>query len=168
MIVLAIVTLQSTIFGYFPLNYLQPDLLLLVAVYVGLNRSLFEGGTFIILSAMIMEAHSGAGKNYFLTVYLYTFLIAKLLSRTVVVPDFLASIVIVSTLTVLKRIGILVLLGMEGRAGNGLRHFFIYIIPGLLVQALLTPAVFAWFRHIDLKTYKDEHSEDEYDINKGI
>jgi hypothetical protein len=168
LIVLVVSTLQSTIFGYFPLNYVQPDILLIIAAYFGFNRDILEGGIFVIIAAMITEAHSSAGKNFFLTTYLYTFVIAKILSRTVVVPDFLSGIGIVAMLTLLKKIGILILLGMEGRGANGIRHFFVYLIPSLMVQALLTPPLFAWFKNLDLKTYKDVHADDEYDINKGF
>lgn len=167
LIALAVATVQSTIFGYFPLNYLQPDIVLILAVYMGFKRDALEGGIFTIVAAIIMEAHSSAGTHFFLTTYLYAFLIAKILSRTVVVPDFFSSIGIVAVLTLLKRLGILALLGMYGRAENGLRHFLVYLVPGLLVQSLLTPLCFGWFGRIDLKTYKDEHAEDEYDINKA-
>ena len=167
-IALAIATVQSTIFGYFPLNYFQPDVLLILAVFMGFRRDVFEGGIYIILASMVLEAHSGAGKNFFLTTYLYSFLVAKILSRTVVVPDFFSSIGIVVVLSLLKRVGILVLLGLQGRAENGLSHFLVYLVPGLLVQATLTPLCFNWFTKLDLRTYKDEHAEDEYDINKGL
>lgn len=159
---------QSTIFGYFPLNYLQPDILLILAVYMGFRRDIVEGAVFISIASIVLEAHSAASNHFFLTVYLYTFLIAKVVSRTVVVPDFFSSIGIVAALTLVKRIGLLILIGTQGHAANGLKHFFIYLIPGLLVQALLTPLCFRWFTSLDLRTYKDEHSEDEYDINKGF
>ena len=167
-IALLAAVLQSTIFGYFPLNYVQPDLLLIMAVYAGFRRNIIEGGAFVMIAAIMQEAHSSTGEHFYLTVYLYTFLIAKVLSRTVVVPDFFSSIGIVTALTILKRVGILMLIGTYGHAENGVKHFFIYLIPGLLVQALLTPLCFSWFSKLDLRTYKDEHAEDEYDINKGF
>ncbi|MEW6057733.1 MAG: hypothetical protein AB1540_14070 [Bdellovibrionota bacterium] len=168
LIVLFTATVQSTIFGYYPLNYIQPDLVLILAVFLGFRRDLIEGGLLVILASMIMEAHSSAADYFFLTVYLYTFLIAKLLSRTIVVPDFFSSIAIVSALTILKRIALLFLVGLHGTPNNGFKHFLIYLVPGLLIQALLTPLCFAWFTKLDLNTYKDEHAEDEYDINKGF
>lgn len=167
LIALAVATVQSTIFGYFPLNYLQPDIVLILAVYMGFRRDVLEGGIYVIVASMVMQSHSAAGSHFFLTVYLYAFLIAKILSRMVVVPDLVASVGITTVLTLLKRIGILLLLSTYGRAGNGLRHFLIYLIPGLLVQAALTPLCFSWFTRLDLSTYKDEHAEDEYDINKA-
>lgn len=168
LIALAIATVQSTIFGYFPLNYVQPDVMLILAVYLGFKRKVMEGGIFVIIGSIIMETHSSTASHFFLTTYMYAFLIAQILSRTVVVPDFFSSIGIVSALTVLKRLGILFLLSGYGRAENGFRHFLIYLIPGLLVQAILTPLCFSWFARIDLRTYKDEHAEDEYDINRSI
>jgi hypothetical protein len=169
LVALLIATVQSTIFAYYPLHYFQPDLLLIMVVYLGFKRDILEGGTLVLLAAMILEAHSSAGRNFLLTTYLYTFLIAKILSRMVVVPDMVTAIGFVTGLTIFKRIGLLILLGMQGRAENSLKHFMIFIGGVLLevvVQATLTPPFFAWFNIIDMRTYKDEHSEDEYDINK--
>src|SRR5271154_6335648 len=95
LIMLAVVTVQSTIFAYFPLNFVQPDALLILAVFLGFRRELLEGGALVIIGAIIMEAHSSVGKNFFLMTYLYTFIIAKVLSRAIVVPDLLSSIGIV-------------------------------------------------------------------------
>lgn len=165
-IVIAAALIQSTIFGYFPLNYIQPDILLILAVYMGFKRDVFEGGVFVILASIIMEAHSSTSAHFFLTLYLYAFIIATVLSRTVVVPDFFSSIGIVAALSLLKRIGLLFLLSTYGRAENGFKHFLIYLLPGLVMQGLLTPLFFSWFGVIDMKTYKDEHVDDEYDINR--
>lgn len=160
------VTIQTTVFKYFPLNYIQPDFLLMVSVYFGFKRDFIEGGVFMILASLALESHSASGEYYFLTCYLYTFVIAKVLSRVVVVPNRVTIIMIAICLSVIWKLGILVLLGLEGRASNGIAHFFIYLIPGLISQAIFTPLFFQIFSAIDLKTHKDSHSEDEYDINK--
>jgi len=167
-LIVGFTALQSTIFSYFPLHYLQPDLLLILSVYLGLRRELVEGAIFTIIAATMMEAASASGNHFLLTVYLYAFLIAKVLSDTIIVPDFFSSIGIVAMLTVFRKIGMLFLFGLEGRAQNALSHFLIYLVPGILVQSLLTPACFSIFKRIDMRTYKDEHSEDEYGINKGF
>jgi hypothetical protein len=169
LIAVAAAVLQSTLFGYRPLSYLQPDLILILAVFFGFRRDLFEGGIFVIIAAMIMEQHSGSGNNFYLMMYLYSFLIAKLISKLIVVPSMLSSIGIVAALTLLGRLLMLILVQMSGGHPSFLfRHFFISVLPGVLVQIVFTPICFAWFSAIDLKTYKDEHADDEYDINKGF
>ena len=157
---------QSTLFKYFPLNYLQPDFLLIMAVYLGFKREPIEGGIFMILGSLILEAHSSAGRYFLLTCYLYTFVIAKILSLVIVVPNRVTVVLISMALSVLWKVGIIILLSLEGRAGNGISHFFVYLIPGLITQAIATPLCFHWMNQIDLKTYKDAHSDDEYDINR--
>src|SRR3954465_8739747 len=92
LIAIAAAVVQSTVFGYRPLNYLQPDLVLIVAVYFGFRRELLEGGIFVIIASMIMQKHSGSGASFYLMFYLYAFLIAKLISRLVVVPSMLSSV----------------------------------------------------------------------------
>lgn len=161
LIVLAAILVQSTIFTYFPLSYIQPDFILLLAVYFGMRRGFIEGGILIMIASMIAEDHSSTGKFFFLTTNLYAFVIAKIFSKTVILGDFLSNIRLVSLLLFLKRLGILILLGFAGKAGNGLRHFLIFLIPGLVTHALITPLCFSWFQTIDMKTYKDDRAEDE-------
>lgn len=150
---------QSTVFRYAPFLYVQPDLMLILSVYFGFRRGMVEGAVLVMIGSFIQEAHSGAGTYYLMATNVYCYLIAKLLSRTVVVPDMLSTIGFVAGLTLLKKIGILILLGMAGKAGNGIRHFLVFLVPGLFIQALLTPFCFSWFHRIDVRTHKleDEH-----------
>ncbi len=167
LLVLFIVAIQSTVFSYFPLYFVQPDLVLILTVYLGFKRNLFEGALLVFLSALILETASGAGNNFFVTSYLYTFIIAKILSKTIVSPSFVSTVLIAAALSLFKRVAILVLLGMRGKVDNAWMNFFIYIIPHLVVQGLFTPVCFEFFRFLDTLTYKDEHAEDEYDLNRG-
>jgi len=161
-----IAILQSTFFSYFPLYYIHPDITLIVVVYLGFKRDILSGGIITIFIALIIEAHSSVAPNFFLTVYLYSFVITKILSRILVLPDILSSICVVAALTFLKQTGLLVLLELYGKAENGIKHVLIYLFPAIVVQVLLTFVIFPWLRKIDLKTFKDEHAEDEYDIHR--
>ncbi len=165
-LMLVAVTLQSTIFKYFPLNYFQPDVLLVLTVYFGFKRDNIEGGLFVILASLILEAHSGTGRFFFLMAYTYCFVIAKVISMVLVVPNRVTVILITIALSVFWKLCMLFLLGLAGRAGNGVLHFLIYLFPSTLTQAVTAAFCLHWFNVIDLRTYKDEHSEDEYDINR--
>ena len=160
------IAIQSTIFSYFPLNLLQPDFLLILVVYFGFQRSILEGSFLTASAALFFELHSSNGKFFYLAIYLYVFLISKLLSKTLVTPDSVASMGIVAALALFKKIGIAVLVTIYGRGVNGLFYYVLHTVPYILVQALLTPVCFNWFRSIDLRTYKDEHAEDEYDLSR--
>ena len=72
LVVMVIVTIQSTIFSYFPLYFIQPDLVLILTVYVGFKRNLSEGALLVFISALILESASGAGNNFYVTTYLLT------------------------------------------------------------------------------------------------
>lgn len=169
LIAMAAAVVQSTIFGYTPLNFVQPDIILITVIYFGFRRTLIEGGIFVLLAAIIMEQHSGAGNNYFLAAYTYIFMATKVISRLIVVPSMLSTISIVAALTLLERLGLLLLTHWSGgNVGFVFRHLFVSILPGILIQVIFTPICFSWFMNIDLKTFKDEHAEDEYDINKGF
>ncbi|MGE4232712.1 MAG: hypothetical protein AB7F43_05220 [Bacteriovoracia bacterium] len=166
-LIIAIVacTLQSTIFTYSPLNFFQPDIGLILAVYLGMRRDFLEGGILVALVALILEIHSSVGRFFLMTLYVYIFVIAKLFSKTVIISDLFSSIGITTSLLVLKRLGILVLLFWVGKAENGLKHFFIHLIPGIIVHAIIAPALFSWFQSIDLRTYKDSRADDELFID---
>lgn len=157
---------QTTIFRYFPLNYFQPDFMLILSIYLGFKRDNIEGGILILLASIMMQSLSSAGDNFFIACYIYAFVISKVISRTIVVPNRASIIFISAGLNVLWKLGILLLLGLESKTYNGVRHFFSILIPSTLTQGFFAPLLFTWFNHIDLMTFKDSHSEDEYDINK--
>jgi rod shape-determining protein MreD len=167
-LMLVAVTLQSTIFKYFPLNFFQPDVLLVLTVYFGFKRENVEGGLFVIIASLLLEAHSGAGRYFFLTAYTYCFVIAKVISKVLVVPNRVTVIVITVALSVFWKLLMLFLLSLAGRGANGFMHFLIYLFPSTLTQAVTAAFCLHWFNVIDMRTYKDEHSEDEYDINRGF
>ena len=166
--IFALISLETTLFRYGALHYFQPDLFLILCIYIGFKRDIVEGALLVTLGALFLEAHSSAGNFYFFTLYLYVFVASKILSRAVVVPDLISSVGMTVSLSILKKIGILVLLGLQAKAMNGVKHFFIFLIPGLLSQVFFTPVLFSLFLKIDLATYKDEHAEDEYGFNKGF
>lgn len=165
-LVVAAATLQSTIFKYFPLNYVQPDFLLVLAVYLGFKRDNIEGGVLVVVGAMILEAHSATGRFFLLACYTYVFVITKVVSKVLVVPNRATVVLITISLTVFWKVLMLILLGTVGRAGNALAHFLIYLIPGIITQGFTAAFLLHWFNMVDLKTYKDSHAEDEYDINR--
>lgn len=167
-LVLIGVILQTTLFQRFPFNYFQPDFLLILITYMGFKRNPIEGGIFVCIASKILEAHSGAGQHFLLTSYIYCFIIAQILGHILVRPQLLTSIPIVAGLTLFKRTLILVLIGLKADWTNSLVSFFIHLLPSLLVQGLLAPFLFELFKSIDLATYKDEHAEDEYKLDRDF
>ncbi len=161
--------LQSTLLNYFPFSWFKMDLLFLLAVYFGYQKDLLEGGTLLLIGSWIYQIHSSAGHHYFLVVYLYTFLFAKILSKIFVTQTILTSTFgIGMVLYVFKELGLLVLLSLNGKYNNTFLHILIHIVPSLITQAALIPILFKMFKELDLKTYSDIHAEDEMDLNKEI
>lgn len=160
--------LQSTVFHYWPFNYLHPDVVFVMAVYFGYRRSLVEGSLLTILASLVMQAHSGAGHHFLLTTYVYVFLCAHLLSRFFVIKKAVAAAGMGAALFALKQVGILVLLGLQGRLQNAAQHLLLHFVPSLAVQAAILPILFEAFHRLDLRTWADAHAEDDYDLNKEI
>ncbi|HTL12503.1 MAG TPA: hypothetical protein VL588_08455, partial [Bdellovibrionota bacterium] len=60
LLILAVVgaAFQTSLFSFYPLLYLQPDLLLLLVVWCALRRKFFEGGILTLVLGDIAEVHS--------------------------------------------------------------------------------------------------------------
>lgn len=169
LIMLAGAIFQSTLLTYFPFSWFKPDLMFILAVYFGYQKDLLEGGTLLLIGSWIFQIHSSAGHHYFLVVYLYTFLFAKILSKIFVTQTILTSTFGIGiVLYVFKQLGLLTLLSMNGKYNNAFLHFAAHLIPSLVTQAALIPILFKLFKKLDLNTFSDIHSEDEMDLNKEI
>ncbi len=167
LIAMVFAVLQTTIFSYFPFNYLHPDIAFIIAVYFGYRRGLIEGGIVVAFTAIVLRAHSGADQHFFMIVYMYTFLLAKLLRKIFATRSILtSSIGMGSLLYFFKQVAVFSLFWFDGKQDNALMHTLIHLIPGLLTQMALTPVFFALFHRLDLLTWADEHAEDEYDLNR--
>ena len=75
---------------------------------------------------------------------------------------------IVCALALLKELASIVFLGLDNRYANIPRHLFFTFLTSLIAQAAVTPFLFRAFLELDLKTWSDDHAEDEYDLNKGF
>lgn len=160
------ITIETTIFCNFPLHYIKPDFVLILSVYLGFRRNLLEGAALVIAASIIQEAHTSNYQHVYITLYLYAFVASQLLSKTVIISDLISITGIIVSLTVLKRLTLLTSLFVQGHGGSLVGHFFVYFIPSIFIQIVLTPLLFKWFKQIDLRTFKDAHAEDEYEINK--
>ncbi len=123
--------------------------MLILSIYLGFKRDNVEGGIFIVLASIMMQSLSSAGDNFFIACYIYAFVIAKIVSRTIVLPNRGSIIFISAGLNNLWKL----------KTYNGVRHFFSILIPSTLTQGFFAPLLFTWFNHIDFMTFKDSHSE---------
>lgn len=168
-ITVAFIVIQTTLFSGFPFDWIRPDIAFIIAVYFGWRRGMLEGGIMVASVAAIMHAHSGATESFFLIVYLYVFLLAKLLRKVFATQNFWSGSIGMGTMLWLFKFAIVMLLfRFDGKHGNALKHNLLHLIPGLAAQIAFMPVLFSMFQKLDLAMYSDVHAEDEYDLNKEI
>lgn len=168
MIALAAAILQTTIFNQSVFRWFHPDIVFILAVYFGYRKGVVEGGLLTALTAVMLEAISSAPSHFLLSIYIYTFVVAKVLSRIYVMKSLATASGIVAILYVFKQTGLFVLLSTADKGTNAFPNILLHLIPGLIAQVGLTPILFSIFHSLDLNTWSDIHAEDEYDLNKEL
>ena len=83
--------IQTSLFSFWPLNYLQPDIVLFIVVWAALRRNFWEGGWITLFVADFAELHSAAPQGMFMITYMLVFLLVRGLSRLVVIPNLYSS-----------------------------------------------------------------------------
>ncbi len=151
---------QTSLFSFWPLQYLQPDIVLLVVVWLALKRGLFGGGLVTLIISDFAELHSAAPQGMFFITYMTVFLCMRGLSRVIVIPSINSLVMVtlfVSLFWKLESLGILYLLGA---GGNQWRHTLLYLFPGAVVEGLLSIWVYRGLEKYDWATYKSSRKED--------
>lgn len=154
MVVLA-VGLQSGLFADYPLNLLQPNVVLLAVIWCALRRGFFEGGLLTLLFSYVAELHSAGPQGIFLILYMSIYLILRLSIAILVIPTqggLVGLTLAVSTLEKLLLIFLFQTLAIP--LGDWKEHFFSGIM-GALVNASLGAWVFKGLDRFDWVTYKN-------------
>jgi rod shape-determining protein MreD len=129
---------QTTLFQITGFEAFQPELILLVIAYLGLNRGLKEGGVEALLLGYLVEVHSAAPRGTVLLAAILVFFISHGLAKTIFIPNIYSSVFLVMGLTIVWRLTIALILWYRGDGSEIMTHFLTYIIPGMLIHGLLT------------------------------
>lgn len=154
MVVLA-VGLQSAIFADYPLNLLQPNIVLLTVIWCALRRGFFEGGLLTLIFAYVAELHSASPQGAFLILYMAIYLLLRLAIAVLVVPTEGALVGLTLAIsTIEKMILIFLFRTLVIPLGDWKEHLFTGVM-GALVNASLGAWVFKWLDRFDWVTYKN-------------
>jgi hypothetical protein len=153
------IAVQTSLFSFWPLQYLQPDVILFVVVWVALKRGFFEGGCITLIIADFAELHSAAPQGMFLITYMAVFLAVRGLSRLVVIPNLSSLVMVTLFISVFWKALSLGILHLLGASGNQWKHTLLYLFPGAIIEGLLGMWVYRWLEKYDLVTFKTVHTE---------
>jgi len=151
--------IQTSLFNSYPLLYLQPDCILLAVMWVSLKRPFTEGGILTLIFANIAEVHSSATQGVLLLTYMLIFLILKALDRYLLLRQLTSLVsltLFVSIAWKLLSLGLLLLLGV---ASNQWRHTFTLLLPGAVMEGVVSIWVFRWLEKFDIVTQRDARSQ---------
>jgi hypothetical protein len=150
-----LISVQSTLFISFPLNWLQPDLLLALVIWVALKRGFLEGGVLTLIFGYLLELHSSAPRGTFLSCTMFVFLGVRLAARVLVLPDFHSWIRLTLVASIgWKMAGLLVLAALD-KADLQWRHTLIHLFPGAVMTGLAGTWTYRLLDRTDKATHKD-------------
>jgi hypothetical protein len=163
------VAIQTSLFNSYPLEYLQPDLILLLVIWCGLKREFAEGGILTLILANIAEIHSAVPQGGFLVTYMTLYLLIRSISRLFVIPNLSALIILTLAASVYWKLALLGVLHLLGLSDNQWQHTLIFLLPGAVMQGALGIWVYRWLEQFDLMTFKNERDrsalEDELQLD---
>jgi len=151
--------IQSSLFAPWPLNYFQPDFVLLTVVWCALRRNFGEGGVITLFIANASEIHSSAPQGTHLVSYMAVYFFMRSASQFFVIPNLFsyAMFTLISSI-IWKLVGLLIL-HLLGASGNQWRHTLTYLFLDASVGAAYSLWVFRWLEKFDWITFKNARAE---------
>jgi hypothetical protein len=116
------IAVQTSLFSFWPLNYLQPDVVLLVVVWMALKRGFFEGGALTLIISDFAELHSASPQGLLMIGYMTVFLAMRGLSRLIVIPNVISLVMVTLFVSLFWKLECLGVLHLLGAGGNQWRH----------------------------------------------
>ncbi len=163
------IALQTSLFSFYPLLYLQPDIVLLVVIWCALRRSFFEGGILTLLLADFAELHSAAPQGCFLLAYILIFLGVRAFAQYMVISDLAGLVSLSMGASIAWKLICYEILNLLGAAENQWRHTAALLLPGAVMVGVIAIWIFRWLEKFDWVTYKNARAmqilEDELQLD---
>lgn len=153
-LVLLAVSVQSSFFMGFPLQYLQPDFVLLAVIWCALRRNFYEGGVLTLIFARIAELNSSAPQGVFLISYMLVFLGSLAYARLFVIPGFNGLITLTMIASIVFKVINMVLIDLLGSAVGIWRPTLFLLFPGSVMVGIVGIWVYRWLEKFDQLTFK--------------
>ncbi|MFC2074887.1 hypothetical protein ACFLRA_01275 [Bdellovibrionota bacterium] len=145
---LACLVLQSTAFAIF-FRSIRPDLILVIVVFLGLHRYALEGGLLAVLLGYLVEIHSGAPTGLMMTVYVWIFVVAKLIGLGVFLDRVWAILLLVAGMSILEMFLIWLLSSVMLSATLAFWPMAQQWVLSMVLQLFAAPLIFRFFSWLD-------------------
>ncbi len=140
-------------------SWMQVDLILLLVTYLGLFKSITQGAILSLLIVHIVEIHSGAPVGLVLSCYSISFIVTLLTKDFFLLQGAFSNIlagVMSGLVWKLAFLGLAIYLGIFP---NVWRPTLQFLIPFLVVEALLAKSVFSIGHSIERLTDFESHTK---------
>jgi hypothetical protein len=153
------IAIQTSLFSSWPLNYLQPDIVLLATIWCGLRRNFIEGGMITLIVSDMAEIHSAAPQGLYLITYMAIYLLVRFSAKFFVISSLFsyALITLVSSL-VGKLIGLLILY-LLGTSFSQWQRTLTFLFLGAGTEAIFSLWIYQWVEKFDWITFKNARAE---------
>ena len=153
------VAIQSSLFGIYPLRYIQPDVVLIVVIWCALKRSFVEGGILTLILGNVAEIHSSSPQGLMLISYMSVYLLVKLASRWLVIPTLSSLVLLTLGASVVWKLVSLGTLYLMGAAQHQWRHTLLFIFFGALANGALAIWLYKKLDRFDWVTFKNARAQ---------
>ncbi len=152
-------TLQSTLFNWGILQWLHPDFVLILVIWLALKREFTEGGILTILLASFAEVHSAAPRGVFLFDYMLIFLSIRAFSKMFVVYHIRQWIGVTALCSAVWLIGNAFLVFFLKGQGIGFVSLLASLVQNLLPTAIASYWLYPFMDRFDTLTFKKRERE---------
>jgi len=152
---LLMLAIQTTFLNIPSTGELQPEFILLIVIYLGLNRHEIEGVTLSFILGYLVELHSGAPRGSIQLAAVVVFIITKLLSQTIFIPSFISNMILVMSLTLVWRFIIGTCVWWTTNELDWAGHSIKFVIPAMILHGILNIPLTELLNKIDHWTGKE-------------
>lgn len=150
---MAFVIFNTVFFKFFPrLALVKPNLVLLLVVYIALNRNFFEGILIAFVVSYIESLHTPSLIGGVLVVNILIFFVLNFLSRNVFVRSLKMLLILITSVVVAEKIVFLLLVIFLRDTSFGFIWFIKRCLIEIPINILFYFPVFGLLRKIDLFT----------------
>ena len=152
------VALQTSLFSFYPLVYLQPDIVILGVIWCALKRDFVEGGIITLILGEVAEIHSGSPAGTFLVSYMMIYLGTRFLSRYFYFNNIFSLVAYTLLASVAFKLFGLSITLLIGDKEILWRHTVGLLPIGALMNAILADWIYPSLEKFDWITYKDDRA----------
>ena len=152
--------IQSSLFAWWPLTYLQPDIVLLIVIWCALRRDFTEGGVLTLIIAEIAELHSSAPRGLFMINSMLIYLLVRGASRLVVIPDLASFVIVTLFASIFLKLSTVLMVQLLAPTSHPLQNTLLLLFPGAAIEGFAAVWIYRWLEKFDFLTYKQKRSEE--------